>query len=364
MPDNNLNSSKQTYASDTYLKYHRNSENPVSSYLDQLAHTDHMLLASNVEMPSLVMSHFSEIELVAKSFIQPLLLWTELGRFGNHMFEYAASYVIAKESGHIPCISGSSKLLTLFDGIKALPISDRAFSRRYFPVLQDMGGENVSDLVNLVSGYTDVKLHGYFHSWQYLKGYEHDIREQFTIHEHILGKVRSYIYNVTLEYIASLKVNWDKVKEERKYIDYNMDHLTSPDNFTRIGVHVRRGDLDTFYFHWKGLITAPIEYIETALDSYRKKYPSRLFFVCSDDIRWCKENISTKYRDIVFVKLGSFQEDFALLSMCDHSVITSGTFGWWSAWLAGGDVVYYSKFPAFDRKFVRNYYPTTWKGIP
>ena len=32
----------------------------------------------------------------------------------------------------------------------------------------------------------------------------------------------------------------------------------------------------------------------------------------------------------------------AVLTLCDHSILSIGTFGWWSAWLTGGKVVYYS----------------------
>jgi galactoside 2-L-fucosyltransferase 1/2 len=29
------------------------------------------------------------------------------------------------------------------------------------------------------------------------------------------------------------------------------------------------------------------------------------------------------------------------LSMCNHTIITVGSFGWWSAWLANGTTVYF-----------------------
>ena len=30
-----------------------------------------------------------------------------------------------------------------------------------------------------------------------------------------------------------------------------------------------------------------------------------------------------------------------MLASCDHVIMTVGTYGWWGAYLAGGDVVYY-----------------------
>ena len=33
--------------------------------------------------------------------------------------------------------------------------------------------------------------------------------------------------------------------------------------------------------------------------------------------------------------------ELALLTLCDHTIMSVGTFSWWAAFLAGGDVVYY-----------------------
>ena len=37
--------------------------------------------------------------------------------------------------------------------------------------------------------------------------------------------------------------------------------------------------------------------------------------------------------------------DLAVLASCDHIIMSTGTYGWWAAWLTGGVVVYY-KYPA------------------
>ena len=34
-------------------------------------------------------------------------------------------------------------------------------------------------------------------------------------------------------------------------------------------------------------------------------------------------------------------EDFVLLASCQHVIMSVGSFGYWAAFLAGGDVVYY-----------------------
>jgi galactoside 2-L-fucosyltransferase 1/2 len=40
--------------------------------------------------------------------------------------------------------------------------------------------------------------------------------------------------------------------------------------------------------------------------------------------------------------------DLALMSMCGGVIQTTGTYGWWGAWLANATSVYYSNYPAKD----------------
>ena len=45
---------------------------------------------------------------------------------------------------------------------------------------------------------------------------------------------------------------------------------------------------------------------------------------------------------MVYSGLNTPERDMALLSLCEHTVVSVGSFGWWSAWLANGVTVYYS----------------------
>ena len=69
---------------------------------------------------------------------------------------------------------------------------------------------------------------------------------------------------------------------------------------------------------------------------------------------------------VVSNRTRNFKTDFGVLMSCNQSIITGGTFSWWSAWLAGGEVVYFKGMAIhqtkFDSKrFNRNdYYPLHW----
>jgi galactoside 2-L-fucosyltransferase 1/2 len=63
--------------------------------------------------------------------------------------------------------------------------------------------------------------------------------------------------------------------------------------------------------------------------------------------------------------------DLAILSHCDHMILTVGTFGWWGAWLGMTENVVYNQDAivldhATNRGQIRleDYYPPMWTGMP
>ncbi len=47
----------------------------------------------------------------------------------------------------------------------------------------------------------------------------------------------------------------------------------------------------------------------------------------SNDMSWCKKNIQAKY--IEYSANRDAIDDFALLTKCNHYIISFGSFGWW-----------------------------------
>ena len=65
----------------------------------------------------------------------------------------------------------------------------------------------------------------------------------------------------------------------------------------------------------------------------------------------------------------SVEEDFVLMSSCDHMIMAVGTFGWWASWLTsqrGGTSMYY-KYPftttsGARKRFVsEDHFPHKWE---
>ena len=138
-------------------------------------------------------------------------------------------------------------------------------------------------------------------------------------------------------------------------------------DITFVGVHIRMGDvyLDK-QLQKTGFRVAPTYYIQTAMDHYRKNYYNVHFIICTDNIKWTREHGATMSRDVHLASVGVDVEEMALLSRCNHSIMTQGTFGWWSSFLAEGEVVYYHPpvKPAsgiFNMTYRReNLYPPHW----
>lgn len=99
-----------------------------------------------------------------------------------------------------------------------------------------------------------------------------------------------------------------------------------------VSVHVRRGDY-LQYADKHPPVT--IEYLTDAIMTFRQ-YGYKSFLVCSDDIKWCKKNLShLKHEGIAFTYSENRTEieDLSMMSCCEHNIISNSSFSWWSAWL-------------------------------
>ena len=131
--------------------------------------------------------------------------------------------------------------------------------------------------------------------------------------------------------------------ELRASADHRLTELARQANVsspTFIGVHVRRTDYSQWMTRYVdgGLVGA--DYLRRALGLMRRRHPDALFVVASDDLDWCRRELRAP--DVVLAGDGVQAQpggDLALLAACNHSVVTHGTFGFWAAYLAGGEVV-------------------------
>ncbi|XP_046364516.1 galactoside alpha-(1,2)-fucosyltransferase 1-like [Haliotis rufescens] len=253
------------------------------------------------------------------------------GRLGNAMFQYASLVGISSFHGYTATIASSHFLRRIFKlkapATKNLKTQTKA-KREKSPGMYDQSIQHLSHNVNW-------SLVGYYQSWKYFGNISETIREEFTFQDEVIKDMLKE---------APVLANWTRIT---------------------IGVHVRRGDMASKYERDRGYNVADVGFLNRSMNYFRKKYENPLFIVCSDSVTWCKDNLMSD--DTIFTK-GRREVDLAILAHCDHNIVTSGSFGWWGAWLAGGDVVYFKNFPRektwLDRQYTKeDYYPDEWLGM-
>ena len=97
-------------------------------------------------------------------------------------------------------------------------------------------------------------------------------------------------------------------------------------------IHIRRGDyLSSSNQKVHGLLS--MDYYNSAINLMIKNNYTN-FFVFSDDIEWCKQNINFVKAKIIFHdQVLENYEDLYLMSKCSSNIIANSSFSWWGAWL-------------------------------
>ena len=268
-----------------------------------------------------------------------------MGRLGNLMFEYAAAYGIARSKDMDVIISANeyiSKIFHLDRGGKV--VKDMSICRGVKTISEVRASAFDKETINFRND-KNVRLFGYLQSYKYFDKVSDEIRRQFAFRDSIKKKAEKVINDIFEEHLKK--------------------HGNETRNWTFIAVHVRRGDMVN---HPHGYMVAPKEYFHRTQNMFRALYKHALFVVCSDDIQWCQNNIRSK--NTYFVTGNSPDVDMAVLSSCNHTISSVGSFSWWSAWLGNGLVTYY--FPparpgsglrrAYSKDY-SDYFPPNWIKI-
>lgn len=104
------------------------------------------------------------------------------------------------------------------------------------------------------------------------------------------------------------------------------ERITSSD---AVSLHIRRGD----YLKHPEIGVLELEYYKRAVDYIKGSIRTPKFFVFSDDIVWCQENLSF-VDDVIYVNNTVTEiDDLVLMSTCNHNIIANSSFSWWGAWL-------------------------------
>ncbi|XP_045845015.1 galactoside alpha-(1,2)-fucosyltransferase 1 isoform X2 [Meles meles] len=273
-------------------------------------------------------------------------IWTIYpdGRFGNQMGQYATLLALAQLNGRqafiLPAMHAAlAPVFRISLPVLAPEVNGRTPWREL--QLHDWMSEDYAHLEDAF-----LKLTGFPCSWTFFHHLRAQIRREFTLHDHLQQEAQGLLSQLRLG-------------------------RTGDRPRTFVGVHVRRGDyLQVMPQRWKGVV-GDRAYLQQAMDWFRARHKAPVFVVVSNGMAWCRENIDASLGDVVFAgdgQEGSPGKDFALLTQCNHTIMTIGTFGFWAAYLVGGDTVYLANFTLPDSNFLKIFKPEAaflpeWVGI-
>ncbi|CAF3863812.1 unnamed protein product [Rotaria sp. Silwood1] len=89
-----------------------------------------------------------------------------------------------------------------------------------------------------------------------------------------------------------------------------------------------------------------------------RRFPNAHFLVASDDKSYCKNLFRHRSNIVVTSRTFSIGDDLITLSLCEHSIITGGTFRWWTGYLANDEVIHDKIYPSGCER--REYYYPLW----
>ena len=131
-----------------------------------------------------------------------------------------------------------------------------------------------------------------------------------------------------------------------------------------VAVHVRAYHPNTHPHRCLGK-----DYFNNAMD----RFPNdSLFVVFSDRIDWCKANLSTQDKNVIFIEGNNHVIDFYLMSLCKNIIISNSTYSWWAAYLKkeetglilAPEIWFYFETPAGRKTFYPDHYTTIPVAIP
>lgn len=177
----------------------------------------------------------------------------------------------------------------------------------------------------LIRKLTQKFLHkGYYRLWYYPASSEFTEFEDIPDNAYIVGwwETEKYFKNIS-----------DLVRKKFKFAEscFNPELVNKIKSCNSVALHVRRGDKIT----WAGLLPSSENYIGSAIRKIYSLTSNPEFFVFSDDINYCRENLPKIYPGAKynFIANQTPPQDMALMTICNHVIMGPSTFSWWGAWL-------------------------------
>ena len=191
--------------------------------------------------------------------------------------------------------------------------------------------------------------------------------------EHVSDE-QSMFNKAYVRYFHENMVFRDNLKEkiDKRLGDIAKEYYNKrPNDITYVGIHIRRTDYLKFAKEKYGFDPLTKEYFNDAMEYFKEEYKNCMFIVASDDIKWAKKNLDKENNNIYFSDqdpkfhkpppgaeyiyeimdndLSKAAYDFALLTSCNHTISSRGTFSIWIALLTPSQIVSFCLILKFQK---------------
>lgn len=135
-----------------------------------------------------------------------------------------------------------------------------------------------------------------------------------------------------------------------------------------VSLHVRHGWDVTDAYSGRAVGTCDLDYYARCIAEIGRRVKNPHLFLFSDHMEWARQNIRAGFPITPVTHNGPERdyEDFRLMGLCRHHIISNSSFSWWAAWLSPHEdpVVLaprrYCKDPRID---TRDIVPEAWTRL-
>ena len=280
------------------------------------------------------------------------------GGLGNQMFQYATGLSLAKKN--------NSELLIDTSWFKNISPEDtiRQYELDCFSFVQNTIDKNDIKIASHTN-IADLILKKIIKSRYFTEYVEGSARFDKNFYN-LRGDVYLVGYFQSEKYFIDIRSDlFKQFRFKNKPSSDNIKIIEEVKKTNSVSVHIRRGDYisnnNASGFHgFQG-----IDYYRKAINIIESKINNPKYFVFSDDIGWCKNNLSLD-KNVIFVSNEEGHEDLRIMTYCKHNIIANSSFSWWGAWLGNNsDKVVIAPKAWFRSKEVdsSDIIPSRWQRI-
>lgn len=253
------------------------------------------------------------------------------GGLGNQMFQYAYAMLLKKRTNEDVFLDFSAYQFLYNDAVRVPRISKfnislpSATEEEIFQICRLKHSGNSQSLRYRIGVFLESKINKQYFlepSRAYIDP------EKIIERSYFDGYWQSwrYVYEVKECVGMEFSPNYE-LSEKTKIVQ---DEIKKQDS---VFIGVRRGDYRKEISHYGSFGSAYYERAMSYIDEYVK---NPVYYVFSNDIEWCKNNIDWGKHQVCFREPCMQTDDFEelmLMASCKHAVIVNSSFHWWGATL-------------------------------